>query len=90
MAKIRTCQKFYACPGKCKTFETVAIQTKGLCPGQGQIWFVLELKGSNSKTNSTIWPQFELVRDLTPVMETSKFKENAIKLKALCPGQGQI
>ena len=37
------------------------------------------LKASNSKVNGPIWPEFELIRDVMPVLVTCKFEEDSIK-----------
>ena len=36
---------------------------------------------SNTKANIPIWPKFELRRDLIPVLVTSKFNEDPIKIE---------
>ena len=49
----------------------------------GHFW---HSRASNSKTNRSIWPNFEIVRDSMPVLVGSKFDQVLIKMKLLVPG----
>ena len=51
----------------------------GISGTQGQ------LKGKK-KTNRSIWPNFEIVRDSMPILVVSKFDQVLIKMKLLVPG----
>ena len=49
---------------------------------RGYKYGVLRHSGaSNSEVNSLIWPEFELISDVMPVLVTCKFDEDLIKSK---------
>ena len=56
-----------------------------LCPGQGQKWFFLHSRASNSKAYCTYRPKFELVQNFTLVLNTCMFEEVAIKSEGTMP-----
>ena len=63
---------------------TCMLQTKS---NTGYFW---HLRASNSKANSPILPELELVRDLMPVQVNCNFYKDQSKLKGLCSVPGQI
>ena len=67
---IRIIYKFHKNPIKTK---------KAMLRTGSNMAFLRHSGASNSKVNSPIWPEFELIRDYMTVLVTCKFEDDSIK-----------
>ena len=71
-------------------FIKFQLKVSRLYTGQGGIWVFFCTKGLVTQINSSIWPEFELIRDFMHAHVICKFHKDLSKIKMLCSGQGQI
>ena len=82
--KIEIFQDYMPVLETCK-FEKVELKTEEASLNKVKYGLFQHSRASNSKTKCTVWPKFKLVRDFMPVLDTSQFKQMAIKCEGAMP-----
>ena len=71
----------------CKSHKNLIKTKKGYAPDNVKYGVFRHSRANDSKVNSPIWPEFQLMQDFMAVLVTCKFEDDPIKSEALASRQ---